>query len=223
MQISFSHKFIFIHVQRTAGGSLINALRPYEHRAPVTRWNKQLSRAGLRRDPMKVSFRTHETAANVRRLMPVGMYEEFFSFAFVRNPYSWLVSEFEVVRQNPDHRHYKFLVKMKDFREYIDWEVNRAKRYQYPLVTDEDGQIMVKFIGHFEHLRDHYEKVCGRLDLPSMETLPHKHKRTPMDYRDYYDDDTKALVAEHWRKDIELFAYDFEGLTDRANRNSGTG
>ena len=109
---------------------------------------------------MKISFRTHETASNVRRLMPVGMYEEFYSFAFVRNPYSWLVSEFEVVRQNSDHRHYMALVKMKDFSEYIDWEVNRAKRYQYPLVTDEDGKIMVKFIGHFEYLRDDYEKVC---------------------------------------------------------------
>ena len=86
--------------------------------------------------------------------MPPGMYEEFFSFAFVRNPYSWLVSEFEVVRQNPDHRHYKYLKKMKDFSEYVEWEVRRGKRYQYPLVTDENGQVMVNFLGHFERLRE---------------------------------------------------------------------
>jgi hypothetical protein len=212
VQISFSQKFIFIHVQRTAGGSLINALRPYEHRAPVTRWNKQISRAGLRRDPEKISFRTHATALDVRQLLPAGMYEEFFSFAFVRNPYSWLVSEFEVVRQNSDHRHYKHLVKMKGFGEYVDWEVRRAKRYQYPLVTDEEGQVMVDFLGHFERLREDYDKVCERLSLPSLDTLPHKHKRTPRDYRDYYDDEIRAKVAKFWKKDIALFGYDFDGL-----------
>lgn len=218
MQISFSQKYIFIHVQRTAGGSLINALREYEHRAPVTRWNKQLSRAGLRRDPMKISFRTHETAADVRRLLPAGMYEEFFSFAFVRNPYSWLVSEFEVVRQDPGHRHHRYLVKMKGFGEYVDWEVARAKRYQYLLVTDGDGQIMVNFVGHFERLREDYETVCAKLQLASVETLPHEHKRTPTDYRDYYNDEIRDKVAEHWRKDIELFGYEFDGLIDRQSR-----
>lgn len=214
MQISFSHKFIFIHVQRTAGGSLINALRPYEHRAPVTRWNKQVSRAGLRRDPMKISFRTHETALDVRRLMPDGMFEEFFSFAFVRNPYSWLVSEFEVVRQDPNHRHYKHLVKMKDFHEYVDWEIRRDKRYQYPLVTDAEGQIMVDFIGRFERLREDYDKVCEHLKLPSIDKLPHKHKRTRADYREFYNDETREKVTENWQKDIALFGYNFEGLVD---------
>lgn len=217
MQISFSHKFIFIHVQRTAGGSLINALRPYEHRAPVTRWNKQVSRAGLRRNPKKISLRTHATALEVRRLLPPGMYEEFFSFAFVRNPYSWLVSEFEVVRQNPDHRHYKYLVKMHDFSEYVEWEVRRGKRHQYPLVTDEDGQVMVNFLGHFERLREDYDKVCENLGLSPVNELPHNHKRTPRDYRDYYDDESRDKVAQYWHRDIALFGYDFEGLVDNEN------
>ena len=148
--------------------------------------------------------------------MPAGIYEEFFSFAFVRNPYSWLVSGFEMVRQNPRHRHHKYVSKMKDFREYVDWEVQRGKRYQYPLVADDDGQIMVNFLGHFERLRQDYDKICEKLRIPSMAELPHEHKRTTADYRDYYDGKTREKVAEYWQKDILLFGYDFEGLTDRA-------
>jgi hypothetical protein len=151
-------------------------------------------------------------------LLPAGMYEEFFSFAFVRNPYSWLVSEFEMVRQNPRHRHHKYVAKMKDFREYVDWEVQRGKRYQYPLVADDDGQIMVNFLGHFERLRQGYDKICEKLRIPSMAELPHEHKRTTTDYRDYYDGKTREKVAEYWQKDILLFGYDFEGLTDSANQ-----
>jgi len=35
---------------------------------------------------------------------------------------------------------------------------------------------------------------------------PSKHK----DFRDYYDSETIDKVAKHWRKDIELFGYDFD-------------
>lgn len=216
MLISFSHRFIFLHVQRTAGGSTILALRRYEHRAPATNWNKLLSRTGFRRDPQKISFRTHETAVNVRRLLPKSMYDDFFSIAFVRNPWSWLVSLYEVIRQDPEHRHYGILTKMNDFREYVDWEVGRGKRYQYRLVADHEGQVMVNFLGRFERLREDYQRICEHLDIPPLDALPHTHKRTPADYREYYDGETREKVATHWQKDIALFGYTFDGLIEDA-------
>lgn len=78
---------------------------------------------------------------------------------------------------------------------------------------------MVNFLGHFERLREDYDKVCENLGLPPMDELPHKHKRTPRDYRDYYDDETREKVAQCWQRDIALFGYDFEGLVDSGNDN----
>lgn len=214
MLISFSRKFVFIHVQRTAGGSLINALRQYEHRPPPTRLRKLTTQIGLQRDPTKMYFRAHEPALRVRRMLPDGMYEDFFSFAFVRNPYSWLVSLYEIIRQETEHRQHRVVAKMSGFREYLEWEATRGKRHQSPLLTDERGQVMVNYVGYFERLRGDYDRVCDQLDLPAMAALPHTHKRTPRDYREYYDDHTRELVSKHWHRDIGLFGYDFDGLVD---------
>lgn len=214
MLISFSQKFIFIHVQRTAGGSLINALRQYEHRPPASRLRKLATQTGLQRDPMKMYFRAHEPAVNVRRMLPNGMYEDYFSFTFVRNPYSWLVSVYEIIRQETEHRQHRIVVNMSGFREYVKWEASRGKRHQYKLLTSENGQVMVDFIGYFERLREDYDRVCRHLELPAVTALPHRHKRTPTDYREYYDDQTREIVAKHWDRDLEILGYDFDGLVN---------
>lgn len=211
MLISFSHRFIFVHVQRTGGSSVIRTLEPYGYRAPVTPISKLLSRTGFIKDPKKIVFRTHETARRVRELLPAGMYEDFLTIAFVRNPWSWLVSLYEVFRKGPRHRHHKIVSKMKDFREYIDWEAARNSRFQYPLITDSGGEIIIDYLGRYERLQDDYAGLCKRLDI-DVAPLPRENRRTFRDYREYYDDDTREKVAEYWRRDIDLLGYDFEGL-----------
>ena len=71
---------------------------------------------------------------------------------------------------------------------------------------------MVNYLGHYETLHDDYAAICARLGLDATE-LPRHNRRTFRDYRDYYDDATRELVGDVWRKDIEMFGYDFEGLT----------
>ncbi len=211
MLISFSHRFIFVHVQRTGGSSVIRTLEPYGYRAPLTPVSKLLSRTGLMKDPKKIVFRTHETARRVRSLLPAGMYEEFLTIAFVRNPWSWLVSLYELFRKGPRHRHHKIVSKMKDFREYVDWEADRNSRFQYPLIIDSGGEIIIDYLGRYERLQDDYAGLCKRLDI-DVAPLPRENRRTFRDYREYYDDDTRAKVAEYWRRDIDLLGYDFDGL-----------
>jgi len=211
MLLSFSHAFIFLHVQRTGGSSVIRTLEPYGYRTPVTPMSRFLSRAGLARDPRKIVFRTHETACRVRERLPAGMYEEFLSIAFVRNPWSWLVSLYEVFKKGPRHRHHKIVRKMKDFREYIDWEAARRSRFQYPLITDQTGEIIVDFLGRSERLQDDHARLCQQLNIDAA-PLPREKRRTFRDYREYYDDDTREKVAEYWQRDIELLGYDFEGI-----------
>jgi len=39
--------------------------------------------------------------------------------------------------------------------------------------------------------------------------LPHVNKSHHHDYREYYNNHTRQLVAEHCKTDIELFGYEF--------------
>ena len=40
--------------------------------------------------------------------------------------------------------------------------------------------------------------------------LPHKHKSNRKPYQEYYDEESKALVEELFKEDIETFGYKFE-------------
>ena len=51
--------------------------------------------------------------------------------------------------------------------------------------------------------------MCERLSIERVE-LPRLGGRKQVDYREMYDDATRDKVAKHWKKDIELFQYDFE-------------
>lgn len=64
------------------------------------------------------------------------------------------------------------------------------------------------FIGRFENLKEDYAKVCKFLDVQP-KNLPHLKKGNRKHYKDYYSDETKALVTELYKDDIINFGYKF--------------
>lgn len=67
---------------------------------------------------------------------------------------------------------------------------------------------MVDFIGKCENLQRDFEAVMQKLNLPCVK-LPHMNSLKPEDYRSYYDNDTREIVGEWFKRDIELFDYSF--------------
>jgi len=60
--LSHSHKFIFVHIQKTAGQSLKTALQPYCRGLPRTGLRRLLSHLPVPEDADKAAFRVHATA-----------------------------------------------------------------------------------------------------------------------------------------------------------------
>ena len=215
MRISPSKRFILLHLPRTGVSSIIAALDPALFvRAAPTLANKICSKYlwFLPRPLDRTYFRAHETASQVRRRLPAGEFERYRKIAFVRNPYSWLVSLYELVLQSPNHRHYRVVSRMHSFGDYVDWEIARGKRAQAPYVCDRRGSLLADDLGRFEHLASDAKHIFAGIGV-AIEPLPQVGRFTRRDYREFYDDATKRKVAAHWARDLDLFGYDFDGLS----------
>ena len=69
--------------------------------------------------------------------------------------------------------------------------------------------MLVDFLGRYESLPADFAWVCRRLGIEAQ--LTRRNRSRHDDYRRYYDQSTKAFVAEHWQRDIDLLDYTFDG------------
>lgn len=213
MRISCSKQFILFHLPRTGVSSIIRALDDELFvRAPPTVLNKLMSKYlfFVARPVEKTYFRAHETAMHVRRLLPAATFDDYCKIAFVRNPYSWLVSLYELVLQSPKHRHYGAVSAMHGFGEYVDWEIARNKRLQWPYLYDRNDRLLADRIGRFENLAGDAAEIFGSIGV-DLNPLTRIGQFTRKDYREFYDEEAQHKVAAHWARDLELFGYDFDG------------
>ena len=203
MLISKPHRFIFVHIQKTAGTSVSAFL---EHNCEAV-----------------TDGRKHESAAEVRARIEAETWTRFFKFAFVRNPWDRLVSWFHHIQRhgysNGNNPFFDYLLDVGDtFENFVlhgdktietPWGARNLFSNQLDALSA-DGELIVDFVGRFESLEADLEAILRRLRLPSVQTLQRLNagEITP-DYRDYYSERTRDLVSEKLRRDIEFFDYRF--------------
>jgi len=85
-------------------------------------------------------------------------------------------------------------------------------------LTDDTGEIMVDFIGRFENLEDSFQTVCKEIGVKVK--LPFVNKTEHKQYQCYYDDETKEIVRNSFKIDIERFNYKFNHEKSFWNRVS---
>jgi hypothetical protein len=214
MILSYSSGFLFVHIEKAAGSSIQQALLPFANVAPNSRlrrrqaWLGPLNRVGgLYR---ALQFGEHATADEVKRCLPEDVYGSLFKFAFVRNPWDRLVSRYAHLLRSKDRRRHEFISSLEKFEDFLQWEIQRDSANQYPYVTDAQGNQIVDFVGHYETLAEDFAKVCAKLKIKA--ELPHANVSDHRDYRTYYSPETREFVAKQFRRDIEMFDYDFDGL-----------
>lgn len=153
---------------------------------------------------------------------------DYFKFTFIRNPWDRFVSLYNdmFLKRKGKNKvmHYSYLEKKnntifhqtKNFKEfaakfeYSNWinEAHFKPQYQYIFINQE---ISVDYIGRLENLKNDWEIVKSNIGLKDISNLGHemKSKIKVNNYRKYYDDITKDIVYRMYKKDIDLFNYDF--------------
>jgi len=224
--ISPFDKCLFIHVPKVAGQSieqlfLQRAGLNWQQREQFLLKHNQQPALG----PPRLAHLTYREYVELGYLS-TEQRNELFSFAFVRNPWSRLVSEYL-------YRDYRCSFKdfvLKHFPRVSDDDYTKGfdgYRHVMPqadFLIDEHGKLAVDFIGRFENLADDFSTLTTQLVGESLR-LPHRNKTeikglsklisrlkpktAKPHYREYYDRETRDAVAQLYKTDIELFKYDF--------------
>lgn len=183
--ISLVKKFAFIHVNKTGGTSITDALAEHEDVQP---W-----------------LLDHDPARKYRLVLGPALWSEMFSFGVIRNPWDRMVSSYEYRRQyiaGPG----ALPAAGMSFRDWMLTVVaaaptDREWRDQLWMLADEQWRPIVSRIYLYDDLAAGYADACARIGVEARE-IPRFNVTDRGDYRDYYDPETDALVRERFARDL---------------------
>lgn len=143
-------------------------------------------------------------------------WENYFKFIIVRNPWSRLLSAWQDKAQMQWNAKYEFpQFRIQYFRQFHDKDfsffVKNCKINRDPHlrpISDLVDISGIDFIGKLENLQEDLGIICDKIGIPH-EQLPRKNRTNHKHYTEYYDNETRAIVAEKYAKDIEYFGYKF--------------
>lgn len=215
MVISHTHNFIFVHTYKVAGTSITEALAPFGLINPPTNLrlatalratnSNRLLRAISRR--VLHSYSHHDSVTTIQNKTEQRIWQGYFKFAFVRNPFDWQVSLYHYISQNKRHfLHHN--VKGMTFEEYVEWRVYHKLKTQSDFLADSSGKIGVDYIGRYESLSEDMQHIAQKLGL--ILPLPHLNRSVRSgDYRRYYGPTTRKMIEDVFVEDLLNFGYDF--------------
>lgn len=205
MLISRKHKFIFIHIYKNAGSSITSALLPFAKEDGVQPADRNHAAVSEPFNPQP--YHIHVSAADLVANMGGEEFSKYFSFAIVRNPWDWQVSLYSFMRKFKSHRQHAMALKFQNFKEYLRWRCSEEVRLQKDFLVDEQGKVLVDYVGRFERLELEFKEICSRISITT--ELPKINVSNELPYQSFYDDESIELVRETFKADIEMFGYNF--------------
>ncbi|WP_295409246.1 sulfotransferase family 2 domain-containing protein [uncultured Thiocystis sp.] len=230
--VSRKFKCIFIHIPKVAGTSI---------KATLEEDSEWRGKDPLPFQPDDYKFSppppvSHLPASDYLKYGHVTQleFESFYKFAFVRNPWDRIVSEYRF-RRYPARFDFKtYLFKKLPRPSWTDQYCHIIPQYDF--IHDQSGKLLVDFVGKYENLTIDFNYVKEKLGISSR-SLQHQNtsssspppkglpnlvrnieyglsvqrwRNTYKDYRQYYDQESREFVAALYSNDIRAFDYEFE-------------
>lgn len=198
------HRCIFVHIPKCAGISVVKSLFG----------DFDCGHTSLKR--YQIMFSPED-------------FNRYFKFTIVRNPFDRLVSAFLFMKKGGINEKDKRWAERKfsgydNFESFVKgwvnrWNVERALHFrpQSQFICIAPGRHRLDFIGYFENLESDFAHIAGKLQINASLMETNRNLAREKDYRSYYNDETRAIVADIYADDLKLLGYTFDNadLQDR--------
>ena len=215
--VSSAHNFVFVHVYQTAGTSISEILKRYGDIPPrldgCLRNCRWINESGLHIGKFHF-FCNHASAADIRGELGAHRFDTMFSFGFVRNPWSRLVSLYHYKSAANDRSGCRFELR------FADWIAQLAHDQppippQTRFLFSSTGEQLVSYIGRFETLPEDLDYIGDKIGI-SFACLGHlnttQHGHLPGLLRSAHRGNRTTPFS---RSDIERFGYAFLSPTSK--------
>lgn len=194
MVVAHALNAVFIHVQRTGGTALINALQ-----------NESDGNIHI--------ISQHDNARTISPDLLDG-YPHYYTFGFVRNPWSRTLSWYLLLNK---WNRLPWEEEQKAFEEFLEHTLpdisdSQSDHFfnlnQIDHFIDSRGDNRADFIGRYENYEQDCRFVWRHLGLATPQ-IPVVNESMAIDYRIFYTDKARDIVTTLCQRDIAHFGYSF--------------
>ena len=202
MIISHKHKFIYFKAKKVAGTSteilLSDLVNDTDIVTPISKGDSSTHKPRNHN-----GFANHSSPLHIKNKIGEYKFDSYFKFITVRNPFdrvvSWYFWEKSIKKLNKNFKDFVLSKGFESLGAFSDW-VFLEKEFIV------DGYIS------YENLENDTKRMLSKwfnvdnIVYPAAKATQRTIKKH---YTEYYDEETKQIVAEKYAKDIEYFGYEF--------------
>lgn len=181
-------------------------------------WNKinyiaieargKLSQKSVNRKLKTIGLHTHIGARQAlsKNYISASIFEEYFSFCFIRNPWDHAISQFYELKKD-QARHQNL-----DLDTFIRGGLLEKFALSCRSIYSHEGEILVKCLYQYELLQETIETIFKDLSLTGNPTLPKAKSTLRTDRRNYKDilnSSQKDAIEKIFSQEVELGKYSF--------------
>tara|TARA_B110000495_G_C22916888_1_gene535616 strand:+ start:115 stop:759 length:645 start_codon:yes stop_codon:yes gene_type:complete len=212
--ISHDPKYVFVHVSKTGGTSVEKALGGdiIKFDGTGNSVNMQSPVCGTTGNPTGKHWSLKDYFYRIFK-QDVDIFSNYFTFAFVRNPWDRIVSNWRWRQKVMGKR---FRKTYPDFNTYVNESVDPRNKvgsmieFSYRSPGGHDQNITVDFVGKYESLQKDFNTICRKIGMKPQQLPHHNNTIKTKHYTEYYNKQTRDLVAKIHAYDIEKYNYTFK-------------
>lgn len=151
----------------------------------------------------------HLTCKMLRERIGNEKYDSYYKFAFVRDPWSRILSSYYWRQTLPKKRPVlPFVEFIENVERVVDGRLFYRQEFGDHFIPQVEYTSDVDDVFRFEDFENGVRAIASRLGVP-IRKIPAKKTKHYDNYREFYNDYTRQIIARIYRDEIEAFGYRF--------------